>query len=177
MGLPVLTSTSGVNHPKSPGLSGEIPDSVQRFARLGGDPGEGSMHREFSILRMKADAATWEYPLSWDEVTKFSPLGAFSEFELHRLRCAIATFPRAKPVRDGRRAWTIRGVEAWLTSDGSLFIDGLMDLEFMHSLFLHLRAALPNLLLEDRITGVVHDERSLHRLMMRDLPFEPDRAA
>ena len=26
------------------------------------------MHREFSILRMKADAATWEYPLSWDEV-------------------------------------------------------------------------------------------------------------
>ena len=88
MRLPVLTSTSGVNHPKSPGLSGQIPDSVQWFARLGGDSGEGSMHREFSILRMKADAATWEYPLSWDEVTKFSPLGAFSELELHRLHCA-----------------------------------------------------------------------------------------
>lgn len=136
------------------------------------------MHREFSIIRMKPEAATWEYPLSWDEVTKFSPLGgAFSEFELRRLHYAIATFPRARPVRDGRRAWTIHGVEAWLTSDGCLFVDGLMDLEFMHALFVHLRAALPNLLVEDRITGVVHDEHSLARLMARDLPFEPDRAA
>lgn len=136
------------------------------------------MHREFSILRMKKEATSWEYPFTWEEVTTFSPVaGAFNEIEQQRLHYAVATFPRAKPVRDGRRAWTIRGVEAWITSDGGLFINGMMDLEFMHSLFLHLQNTLPNLLIEDRITNVVHDERSLRRLMQRDLPFEPDRAA
>lgn len=131
------------------------------------------MHREFSIIRMKPEAKTWEFPLSWDEVTSFSPMaGPFSELELHRLHYAIATFPRAKPIADGRRAWSIHGVEAWLTSDGCLFVDGLMDVDFMYSFFKHLRAALPNLLVEDRITNVVHDEVSLRRLAVKT-----DRAA
>ncbi|MBL8914156.1 MAG: hypothetical protein JNM17_25855 [Archangium sp.] len=141
------------------------------------------MHREFSIIRMKEEAKTWEFPLSWDEVTTFSPMaGPFSEFEMHRLHYAIATFPRAKPIHDqissrgcwgsGRRAWNIHGVEAWLTSDGCLFVDGLMDVDFMYSFFKHLRAALPHLLVEDRITNVVHDEVSLRRLSV-----QTDRAA
>jgi hypothetical protein len=125
---------------------------------------------------MKPEAKSWEFPLAWDELTTFSPMaGPFSELEQHRLCDAIATFPRARPAQDGRRAWTIRGVEAWLTSDGCLFVDGLMDVDFMYSFFKHLRATLPNLLVEDRLTNVVHDELSLRRLAVRDI--EPDRAA
>ncbi|MFO0599462.1 MAG: hypothetical protein U0228_29420 [Myxococcaceae bacterium] len=142
------------------------------------------MHREFSIIRMKAEAKTWEFPLSWDETTKFSPVaGTFSEFEMHRLHHAIATFPRARPVRDGRRAWTIHGVDVWLTSDGSLYVDGMMDLEFITELFRHLKRSLSDLLVEDRITNVIHDLKSLERLARREevisMPFDlpPDVAA
>ena len=73
-------------------------------------------------------------------------------------------------------------VEVWITSDGSLFIEGETSLNLVCSLFLHLSETQRNLVIEDRLTGMVHSERSLLALMWRDeaamTPFElPELAA
>lgn len=140
------------------------------------------MYREFAIIRVKKQVlASWEFPLSLDEVEE-SPLGGpFDELTADRLFRTIGGFPFAARLRDGRKAWDItaprRGhLEAWLTSDGSLFVEGEMQLNLIYGLYVHLMQSYPELAVEDRITGVMHNRASLLRLVRREeernLPFE-----
>jgi hypothetical protein len=139
------------------------------------------MRRQFSIARMKREATQWEFPMSWDEV-RSSPLGgAFSMLEQRQLDTAVGCFPFARRTGDGRRAWRISSpsagtLEVWVTSDGSVFLEGETTLNLVYGLFVHLMEMMPTLVLEDRITEVVHNEKSLLRLVRRDeaarVPFE-----
>jgi len=144
------------------------------------------MHREFSIVRVKAEAAKWEFPLAWDEVTSSPLAGPFSQLDQLRLDVAVGCFPFARRTGDGRRAWRIRApgsgeIEVWVTSDGSVFIEGETTLNLVYGLFVHLSETQPHLVIEDSITGVVHNEKSLLRLVRRDeaarYPFELPGAA
>ncbi len=144
------------------------------------------MHREFSIVRVKQVAAQWEFPLSWDELETSPLAGPFNQLDQLRLDVAVGCFPGARRTRDGRRAWRISAhasvLEAWITSDGGLFLEGETSLEFVHEFFVHLSQTQPHLVLEDGITGVVHNERSLAGLVRHEeaisLPFElPEVAA
>lgn len=145
------------------------------------------MHREFSIVRVKQEATKWEYPLSWDEVVHSPLAGPFSQLDQLRLDVAVGCFPFARRTGDGRRAWRIAStgngtIEVLLTSDGGLFIEGDTTLNLVWSLFVHLAETQRNLVIEDSITGVVHNEQSLLRLVRRDeaarVPFElPEVAA
>ena len=145
------------------------------------------MHREFAIVRVKAEVAKWEFPLAWDEVTTSPLAGPFSQLDQLRLDVAVGCFPFARRTGDGRRAWRIRAqgsgeIEVWVTSDGSVFIEGETTLNLVYGLFVHLAETQPNLVVEDSITGVVHNEKSLLRLVRRDeaarYPFDlPEVAA
>ena len=144
------------------------------------------MHREFSIVRVKSEATKWEFPLSWDDVDESPMAGPFSQLDQLRFDVAVGCFPFARRTRDGRRAWRIVGqgsgvVEVWITSDGSVFIEGETTLNLVYSLFVHLSETQRNLVLEDRLTNVVHNEQSLLGLMRRDeaalVPFDLPEAA
>lgn len=144
------------------------------------------MHREFSIVRVKQEAAQWEFPLSWDELDGSPLAGPFNQLDQLRLDVALGCFPGARRTRDGRRAWRISShvsvLEAWITSDGGLFLDGDTSLELVHELFVHLSLTQRCLVLEDAITGAVHNEQSLAGLVRREeaisVPFElPEVAA
>ena len=145
------------------------------------------MRRQFSIVRVKREATKWEFPLCWDEVAS-CPLGAsFSLLEQRRLDTAVGCFPFARRTKDGRRAWRIGSpsagtVEVWVTSDGSVYVEGETTLNLVYALFVHLGETVPELVLEDRITEVVHNEKSLLRLVRREeaamVPFDlPEYAA
>lgn len=144
------------------------------------------MHREFSIVRVKSEVTKWEFPFGWDEVTQSPLAGPFSPLDQLRFDVAVGCYPCARRTRDGRRAWRIQGqgsglVEVWITSDGSVFIEGETSLNLVYALFVHLSETQRNVVLEDRITGVVHNEQSLLRLMRRDeaalVPFDLPEAA
>lgn len=144
------------------------------------------MHREFSIVRVKREATSWEFPMAWDEVTESPLAGPFSQLDQLRLDVAVGCFPFARRTGDGRRAWRVRMpgsgvIVVWVTSDGSLFIEGETTLNLVYSLFAHLSETLHGLVIEDRITDVVHNEQSLLRLMRREeatlVPYELPGAA
>ncbi len=84
----------------------------------------------------------------------------------------LSQFPFATRTHDGRRAWTISAgnarLEVWLTSDGSIFVEGVTSLNLVYACFLQLLEASPDLALEDRITGELHARQSLLRLVRRD---------
>ncbi|MEW5739052.1 MAG: hypothetical protein AB1938_09000 [Myxococcota bacterium] len=140
------------------------------------------MYREFSIVRVKKQVlASWEFPLAIDEVEESPLAGPFDELTADRLFRATGAFPFAVRVRDGRKAWSIaapkRGqLDAWLTSDGCLFVEGEMQLNLIYGLYVHLMQTFPDIVVEDRITGVLHNRSSLLRLVRREeernLPFE-----
>lgn len=139
------------------------------------------MRRQFTIARMKREATQWEFPMSWDEVGTSPLAGPFSQLEQLRLDVSIGCFPFARRTGDGRRAWRIASpsagtIEVWVTSDGSVFVEGETTLNLVYGLFVHLLENMPALVLEDRITEVVHNEKSLLRLVRRDeaarVPFE-----
>lgn len=140
------------------------------------------MIREFAIIRVKRQVLeSWEFPLTVDEVDESPLAGPFDQVTADRLYRAIGTFPFARKTRDGRKAWTVaapkRGeLEAWLTSDGSLFVEGEMQLNLIYGLYVHLMQTFPDIVVEDRITGVLHNRASLLRLVRREearnLPFE-----
>ncbi|MFZ5443223.1 MAG: hypothetical protein ACOZQL_24655 [Myxococcota bacterium] len=130
------------------------------------------MRREFSIVRVKKQVTEWEFPLCWDEVPG-NPLGApFSAKEQSWLDVAVGCFPFARRTKDGRRAWRISSsagtIEVWVTSDGSLFIEGDTTLNLVFGLYVHLKETIGELVVEDRITDVVHNEQSLLRLVRRE---------
>jgi hypothetical protein len=131
------------------------------------------MYREFSVVRVKKDTAAWEFPISYDEALECPLAGAFDPQACARLDLALGRFPFARRTGDGRRAWRIhapgRGlVEAWVTSDGSLYLDGDTSLQLIYGVFVHLLAEHGELALEDRITNMLHNQASLLRLVRRD---------
>jgi hypothetical protein len=144
------------------------------------------MRREFSIVRVKRETTKWAFPISWDDVETNPLAGPFSQLDQLRLDVALGCFPFARRTRDNRRAWRVTAqgggsAEVWITSDGSLFIEGNCSLNLICSLFLHVAATQPNLVIEDRTLGMVHDERSLMRAMRREeaasLPYDLPSAA
>lgn len=141
-----------------------------------------AMIREFALIRVKKHVlSSWEFPLVMDEADESPLAGPFDEVTADRLFRATGHFPFAKKTGDGRRAWRVtapkRGeMEVWLTSDGSLFVEGDLQLNLIYGLYVHLMQTCPDLVVEDRITGVLHNRASLLRLVRREearnLPFE-----
>jgi hypothetical protein len=119
--------------------------------------------------------------LSLDEDFGCPLAGPLNDVLQRRIDVAVGLFPFARRTADGRRAWRIEvpgrssSVEVWLTSDGSVFIEGETSLNLVYGLYVHLLDTVGNLAIEDRITGVVHNRASLLRLVRRDeeraLPF------
>ncbi len=144
------------------------------------------MNREFSILRVRRSVLQrWEFPLTFDEVPGTPLAGPFDDALSQRLEHAMDTFPTAQRTADGRIAWRVElsdegQLDVWLTSDGSLFLEGPTSLYLVGTLFLHLMKAIPAIILEDRITGVLHNRESLLRLMASEealgLPFRVEQA-
>lgn len=128
--------------------------------------------REFSIVRVKSQVRSWEFPFNLDECAESPLAGAFDEALVRKLDVACGHLPFAQRTHDGRRAWalmTSRGeLDVWFTSDGSIFVDGVTSLNPVFAVFAQLLEVCPDLALEDRITGELHDRASLLRLVRRD---------
>lgn len=129
--------------------------------------------REFSVLKLRRSVvAEWEFPMSLDECASSPLAGAFDEATLRAFDRRLSQFPFATRTHDGRRAWTIDAgkghLDVWLTSDGSVFAEGITSLNLVYAFFLQLLEVSPALALEDRITGELHDRHSLLRLVRRD---------
>jgi len=140
--------------------------------------------RQFALLRTKPGLTRdWEFPLSHDEALESPLAGPLTEAQRKRLDVHLGRFPFARRTQDGRKAWRIevphRGwLEAWITSDGSLFLEGTAGLNAVYGLYVHLLELGADFALEDCITGVLHNRASLLRLVRRDeekrLPFHLD---
>lgn len=129
--------------------------------------------REFTLLKVRRPAgARWEFPLSLDECHETPLAGSFDEGQLAALDRAIGHLPFARRTRDGRRAWRIatrRGeLDVWLTSDGSVFVEGVTTLNLVYALLLQALEVHRDLAVEDRITGELHDRASLLGLVRRE---------
>lgn len=142
------------------------------------------MHRKFAIVRVKPEATAYEFPLSFDELGDCPLAGPFNQLWATRLDLALGHFPFARRTGDGRRAWLIEppfsgtSVIAWLTSDGSLFVEGNASLQVIYGLLVHLSQVCPGLVVEDRLSGLLHNQMSLLRIVRcfeqnRVLAFEP----
>jgi hypothetical protein len=128
--------------------------------------------REFAILKVKSKVRSWEFPLSLDECADSPLAGPLDEALARQLDQACGHLPFARRTRDGRRAWAVhtpRGsLDVWFTSDGSLFLEGVTSLNPVFAVFAQLLEVCGDLVLEDRITGELHDRASLLRLVRRD---------
>lgn len=129
--------------------------------------------REFSVLKVKrAVRQSWEFPFSLDECAESPLAGPFSDEQLKALDRAVGHLPFSQRTHDGRRAWNVKTkhgeLDVWLTSDGSVFVEGETSLNLVFAVYVQLLEVCPDLALEDRITGELHDRASLLRLVRRD---------
>jgi hypothetical protein len=129
--------------------------------------------REFAVMKVKTSVRrSFEFPVSLDECAASPFVGGLTEGELKAMDRAVGHLPFAERTHDGRRAWSIptnRGeIDVWLTSDGSIFVEGVTSLNVVYATFLQLLEVCPDLVLEDRITGQLHDRHSLLHLVRRD---------
>lgn len=128
--------------------------------------------REFSIVKVRRSVREWEFPLKFEECPVNPLAGAFDEPTLRAFDRAVGHLPFARRPHDGRRAWTITAdkgsLDVWLTSDGSVFVEGVTSLNLVYALFLQLLEVCPDVVLEDRITGELHDRKSLLGLVRID---------
>lgn len=140
-----------------------------------------TMIRQFSLLRLRKQAATWEFPITHDEFLESPLAGPFDELMMKRLDAALAAFPFAERSHAHRRSWNVAApgggvVDVWLSCDGTIWLEGETTLNLVYGLYAHLLAVVPEMGLEDGITGVIHNRKSLLRLVRRDeqkrLPFE-----
>ncbi len=127
------------------------------------------MFREFSIRRVKPEATGWEYPLTFDELVE-SPFGG--PLPRHQLDLALGRFPFAQRTGEAQ-GWRFstpsRGeLVATFVNEGSLLLRGHTSLHLVYGVFVHLLEVHAELVLEDRITGVLHNQASLLYLVRRD---------
>ncbi len=163
----------------------KTPSDFSSFSLFHRSPGSrvkpGVMIREFAFIRLKRHVVEqWEFPITSDEFAE-SPLGGtFDDVTMKRVDAALSNFPFASRTRDGRRAWTVRApkggtLDVWLTSDGQLWVEGDTSLNLVYGLYVHLLPVVPDIAVEDNITGVLHNRKSLLRLIRREqekrLPF------
>ncbi len=134
------------------------------------------VRREFSICPVKKEATQWDFPLAWDDCRSNPLAGPLSELAQRRLETKIDSIPHARRIRGRRTTWKMRSMQLWLTSDGSFFVEGESALGAIWELFIDLQQVMPELVIEDRNTEVLHNEASLYRLMVREqaalAPFE-----
>jgi hypothetical protein len=125
------------------------------------------MFREFSIRQVKAEATRWEYPLTADELYESPFAGALAT---EQLELALGRFPFGRRAPEGWR-FTAPGrgqLSVTFTNDGSLLLRGHTSLQLVYGLFVHLLEVQAELVLEDRITGVLHNRASLLYLVRRE---------
>lgn len=139
---------------------------------LTGLPG-AMFFREFSVLKVKQSVRqTWEFPVSLDECAESPLAGPLDETQARALDRAVGHLPFAQRTHDGRRAWAVQTkhgeLDVWFTSDGSVFIEGVTSLNLVFAVFVQMLEVCPQLALEDRITGELHDRASLLRLVRKD---------
>lgn len=123
------------------------------------------MAYELSILKLNRRRQNLSMPIALDQVEQNPLAGAFTELECARLVKAISQFPFARPVAGVRNCFAIEApggglLEAWMTSDGHLFLESQAGLELTLALFFTLRQACPDLAIEDPQRGLVHDGAS-----------------
>jgi hypothetical protein len=135
------------------------------------------MFREFALIRVKKQALRdWEFPVTADELPELGGsllAGRFDGDQLERIYRAIGTFPFARKTGDGRRAWRIAApkygvLEVWFREDGRVLLRGELHLNLVYGLYVHLVEVCPEIAVEDRITGVLHNRASLLRLVRHE---------
>ncbi len=124
------------------------------------------MAYEFTIVRLKKGSEnSISFPADLVELPKNPIAGTFDEATRARMIEAIAQFPNAVPVKGIKNCFLIETVEggrleAWMTSDGMLFLESQVGLELLLELFAHLRLVADDLAIEDVQHGLLHSRNS-----------------
>jgi hypothetical protein len=124
------------------------------------------MAYEFTIVRLKKNSEnTLHFPAELVSLPRNPIAGTFDEDTRARLVQAIALFPNSTPVPGIKCCFVIETLEggrleAWMTSDGHLFLESQAGLELMLDLFAHLRLACDDLAIEDVQHGLLHTRHS-----------------
>ena len=124
------------------------------------------MAYEFTIVRLQKNAEqTLAFPADLVELPRNPLAGPFDELTRARLIEAIAQFPDVEPVLGIKNCFVLEipgggRLEAWMTSDGHLFLESQAGLELVLELFAHLRLACDDLAIEDVQRGLLHTRRS-----------------
>ncbi len=136
------------------------------------------MAYEFTIVRLKKNGSkNLSFPVSLDREEKCPIAGPFDATQRAALMDALLRFPfvrRAEGVRDSFEIDAPGGgrLEAWMTSDGHLFLESQAGLELTLALFRQLRSVLVDIAIEDTQTGNLHDSASFARLLSSYEPVE-----
>lgn len=129
------------------------------------------MAYEFTIVRLKKNSeSTLSFPADLVELPSNPLAGPFDERTRACLVQAIAQFPNARRRSGIKNCFVIETpeggrLEAWMASDGHLFLESQAGLELMLELFLHLRLASDDLAIEDVQYGVLHSRRSFEAFL------------
>jgi hypothetical protein len=132
------------------------------------------LHRTFALLRTSPGLANqYEFPLSLSECPRSPLAGAFDAASHRHMAQRLALFPFAVRSPDKAKAWLIRtpqgdALEVWLTSDGQVWLSGRTRLNLVFAVYMQLVEACLDVVLEDSITGQLHNRSSFLALVRRD---------
>lgn len=124
------------------------------------------MAYEFTIVRLKKNSEnTVRFPADLVELPSNPIAGPFNELNRTLLIQVLTNFPDSKPVTGIKNCFLIENagggrLEAWMTSDGHLFLESQAGLEIMLELFAHLRLVCDDLAIEDVQHGLIHNRHS-----------------
>lgn len=130
------------------------------------------MGYEFTIVRLKKNSEhTLAFPADLVELPCNPIAGPFDELARARLVQAISRFPNARRVVGIKNCFLIETpdggrLEAWMASDGHLFLESQAGLELMLELFGHLRLVCDDLAIEDVQHGLIHTRQSFARWLL-----------
>lgn len=125
-----------------------------------------TMAYEFTIVRLKKGSdRTLTFPADLVLLPKNPIAGSFDQATRAEMIAAIAQMPNAVPVKGIKNCFLIETpdggrLEAWMTSDGHLFLESQVGLELLLELFAHLRLVADDLAIEDVQHGLLHSRNS-----------------
>ncbi len=136
------------------------------------------MAYEFTIVRLKKNGSkNLSFPVSLDREEKCPIAGPFDAVQRAVLLASMRRFPfvrRSDSVRDCFEIDAPGGgrLDAWMTSDGHLFLESQAGLELTLALFRKLRTVMTDIAIEDTQTGELHDSTSFGRILSSYEPVE-----